>query len=645
MIGLRSYCWAAVLAMLVAAPCLASVAVEEEEVVFRFAAPGAGSVHVVGDFNGWNPTMDLMVLTEAGFEIRLYLLPGTYRYCFLVDGVSKPDPDNPCLEDGGKSCFTLLERAGALEVTLTSGTRAPGALSSVRVTPSVRIDAVAGDEAASLFAAARIAGSIDEKADADLEVGLTEDLVDGEADSGASYLLRCTASYRFERGSLSIFSRPAAELAVGDPLRLIGSVGPYAYPMNLFTRGARFDGTLPLGVDTRLLFASRLSGYRSGLEGTPSESDLFSMRDFVDSDIYGMRFGTTIGAAAISYLYRQDRRPKDGAWRYAALGDELYRGYEKEEIQGVWLSVAGAEGMTAEGEMLFGTNLLSATGAAEDEAAPFRDVSLEAELVRGYRFGARVARSWSGFQSAFVFSHTTLEADEAAGEQAPDGWRSSVEGTVEMKGDPLAIGLRAKLESYSAHSTGSVFWLGRTNFWLDGDEVTCGLIPFLSERDVFEASISAAWKCGPPGDLPWGTGLRASLTQRGTGANGAPLLRELRLSDGIALHPRVEALVDMRGITYDYGGMKRDFVDAYVSVRAHATEKLWCAIGAGVDPYGFDRWLYAFSDHGREAYLEDRGVFDALAASGEEAAMKALIDGEEALAEDWIFTLEAGFTF
>ncbi len=645
MIGRRSYCWTAVLAMLVAAPCLASVAIDEEEIVFRIAAPGAESVYVVGDFNGWNPTMDLLVPTEGGFEIKLYLLPGTYRYRFLVDGVSKPDPDNPCLDAGGNSCFTLVERAGALEVILASGTRALGAPSSDRVSPSARVDVVAGDDAASLFAAAGISGSIGDKTDADLAVGLTEDIVHGAADSGASFLLRCTASYRFDRGSFSIFSRPAGEIAVGDPLRLVGTVGPYAYPMSLFTRGARFDGTLPLGIETQLLFASRLSGYRSGLEGTPSESDLFSMRDFVDTDTYGMRFGTTIGAAAISYLYRQDRRPKDGAWRYSALGDELYRGYEKAKFQGVWLSIAGAQGMTAEGEMLFGTNLLSATGAAESADAPFRDVSLEAELVRGFRVGAKVARSGSGVRSAFAFSHTTLEADEAAGEQGPNGWRSSIEGTVEVERDPLVVGLRAKLESYSARSTGSVYWLGRTNFWLDGDEVTCGLVPFLSERDVFEASISAAWRCEPTGDLPWGTGLRASLTQRGIGSDGAPLFRELRLSDGIALHPRATVLVDMRGVSYDYGGMKRDFIDAYLSVRTQVTKTLWCAIGAGVDPYGFDRWLYAFSDHGRETYLEERGVFDALAASGEEAAVKTLIDGEEALAEDWIFTLQAGFTF
>ncbi len=637
--------WAMSLALLAAAPSFASVAVEEEEVVFRLEAPEASSVHLVGDFNGWNPTMDLMLEADGGFEIRLYLIPGTYRYRFLVDGVSKADSDNPCLDADGNSCFTLVERAGALEVVLARGARAPESLSGARVSPSGGINALVAADAASLFATGRIEGSIDDRADADLTVGLTEDYFEGEADSGAAFLLRCTASYRFERGTLSFFSRPAGELVVGDPLRLIGPVGPYAYPVSLFSRGAHFDGTLPLGVKTWLLFASRLSGYRSGLEGTPSESDPFSARDFVDSDIYAMRFGTKIGAAEISYLYRQDRRPKDGAWRYPGIGDDLYRGYEKEEVQGVWLSFAGAQGMTAEGEVLFGTNSLSATSAAEDDGSSPRDVSVEAESARGYRLCARVGRGWDGIQSAFTFSHTTIEADERGGEQQPDGWRSSVEGTMEIDADPLVFGVRAKLESFSSGATGSVFWLGRTNFWLDGDEIAAGLVPFLSEQDVFEASISAAWKSEPPGDLPWGTGVRASLTQRGTGSDGAPLFRELRLSDGIGVHRRVTALVDMRGVSYDYGTARREFVDAYLSIRARMTKTLWCAVGAGVSPYGFDRWLHAFSGYGREQYLEDYGVFDALAAGGEEAAMQALIDAEEALAEDWVITFEAGFTF
>jgi len=111
------------------------------------------------------------------------------------------------------------------------------------------------------------------------------------------------------------------------------------------------------------------------------------------------------------------------------------------------------------------------------------------------------------------------------------------------------------------------------------------------------------------------------------------------------VHPRVTFLLDMRGVSYEYGGASRDFVDAFLSVRGDLGRGLWCAVGTGVDPYAFDRWLYAFSGHGREEYLMDRGVFRSLAASGEAASMKALFEAEESLAEDWAVTVEAGFTF
>lgn len=632
-------------AALASAPCLCSVAVEEEEVVFRLGATDARSVHVVGDFNGWNPTMDLMVATQGGFEIRLFLLPGTYRYRFLADGVSRPDPDNPCLDPDGNSCFILAQRGEALEIILAKGALAAEARSASSISPSARFDAVASEGSASLFAQARIAGTIDEKIESNLAIGSAEDFAEGKRTTGESFLLRCSASYRFERGSLTVFSRPAREITAGDPLRLIGSVGPYRYPVSLFSRGASFEGTLPLGIETWLLYASRLSGYRSGLEGVPSERDLDAWREYVDSDIFGMRLGAKIDGAAIRYLYRQDRRPRHGAWRSPELGEELYRGFEKEEVHGVWFSLSGYRGITAEGELLFGKNRISATSAGEYESFPFRDVALEAEREHGYRLCAKVRRDGEKTRSEIVCAQTTLEGGGSASGERSDGSRISLGGAMEIEGDPLAIGFGAKLDVYTARNTGSVFWLGRTNFWLDGDEIESGLVPFLSARDVFEVTISAAWRCEPAGELPWGKGIRLTVTQRGSGSSGESVLREIRLSNGIGVHPRIAALVDMRGVSYGYGPIKRDFVDAFLSVRGSVTKTLWCAVGTGVNPYGFDRWLYAYSDHGREDYLLDRGVFGALATQGEAAAMKALLDAEEALAEDWIVTFEAGFAF
>ena len=72
----------------------ATVTVEDEEVVFTIAADGASKVFLVGDFNNWNPTLEKMDHVGNLFEIRLFMLPGSYRYKFVVDGQWVNDPGN-----------------------------------------------------------------------------------------------------------------------------------------------------------------------------------------------------------------------------------------------------------------------------------------------------------------------------------------------------------------------------------------------------------------------------------------------------------------------------------------------------------------------------------------------------------------------
>ena len=46
----------------------------------------AKSVCVVGNFNQWSLQHDCMQGGQNGWELTLYLPPGTYRYAFFVDG-------------------------------------------------------------------------------------------------------------------------------------------------------------------------------------------------------------------------------------------------------------------------------------------------------------------------------------------------------------------------------------------------------------------------------------------------------------------------------------------------------------------------------------------------------------------------------
>ena len=67
------------------------------QVRFALVAPSAGSVSIVGDFNGWNPTSLPLRRASDGrtWEVVVPLPPGRYAYAFMVDGRISRDPVAP----------------------------------------------------------------------------------------------------------------------------------------------------------------------------------------------------------------------------------------------------------------------------------------------------------------------------------------------------------------------------------------------------------------------------------------------------------------------------------------------------------------------------------------------------------------------
>ena len=70
--------------------------VYSKEKTFNFYAPAAKDVYVVGDFNDWKmDEFSKLDRQDSGqWEKSLYLLPGKYRYKFVVDGLWFWDPQN-----------------------------------------------------------------------------------------------------------------------------------------------------------------------------------------------------------------------------------------------------------------------------------------------------------------------------------------------------------------------------------------------------------------------------------------------------------------------------------------------------------------------------------------------------------------------
>jgi 1,4-alpha-glucan branching enzyme len=62
--------------------------------VFRFAAPAAKSVLLVGEFTDWHQHGIPMQKDSNGtWTANVALSPGTHRYRFIVDGQWRDDPE------------------------------------------------------------------------------------------------------------------------------------------------------------------------------------------------------------------------------------------------------------------------------------------------------------------------------------------------------------------------------------------------------------------------------------------------------------------------------------------------------------------------------------------------------------------------
>ncbi|HEX2967158.1 MAG TPA: isoamylase early set domain-containing protein [Syntrophorhabdaceae bacterium] len=68
---------------------------EQTDTTFRFEAPEAQQVSVVGCFNNWDPRANFLESDGNGvWSCTLSIEPGEHEYRFIVDGMWCDDPDN-----------------------------------------------------------------------------------------------------------------------------------------------------------------------------------------------------------------------------------------------------------------------------------------------------------------------------------------------------------------------------------------------------------------------------------------------------------------------------------------------------------------------------------------------------------------------
>jgi len=66
---------------------------QSESFYFEFSHPTARAVRIAATFNNWQPEAEPMHPMGQGYWLKKAILPpGTYEYCFVVDGQWTPDP-------------------------------------------------------------------------------------------------------------------------------------------------------------------------------------------------------------------------------------------------------------------------------------------------------------------------------------------------------------------------------------------------------------------------------------------------------------------------------------------------------------------------------------------------------------------------
>ena len=67
--------------------------ITKKKITFKYYAPEAEAVALVGTFNGWNYEANPLKRNKEGnWSTVVSLFPGNYEYRFIVDGRWKDDP-------------------------------------------------------------------------------------------------------------------------------------------------------------------------------------------------------------------------------------------------------------------------------------------------------------------------------------------------------------------------------------------------------------------------------------------------------------------------------------------------------------------------------------------------------------------------
>ena len=619
----------------------ASIEVDEEEVVFRLADTGASKVSLMGDFNNWNPTMDSMVKRGSVWEVRLYLVPGKYRYMFVVDGENISDPDNPNRDEDGNTFFIFIEEEGVYGIVYEVASDGERTIDEI-YTPYGALTATAVEDYGLFTASAGVDGEIDGSLRGKILIG-TEYETTAE-DPIKAYLVRAKGEWVTDKFRLSAFHR-SGRIGFDDPLSLFTDVGPYAYPLDLFCRGAEASAGWKNSFEGRVFFANRIDGYESGLERSGYNS-LFNGNP-EDKDMIGTSLKGSFKSLILEYMYRYDRGPGERQWR-----DYSVNGYETRTSHGLLFEFGKKNwpGITA--EYLTGLTKLNAVHFTFPSFPdPMEEATdYDSDFEEGNRALVEVSWSRGPFIGLLGWHRTTIERNAEL--LRPDYWDDArmdlFDADVKYESEKMKIGLKVDLLDFGGSGgMGRTFWLQGSNFWLDGDMLRTELLQFLDSKRMWKASLNI--EEGGVEEMPGPYRLEGYLTAKANwDGDGVRSMFEISGGKGMRAGSFLSLHADLRYVSYSDDRWIGDdsFLDFWAGLRGTLGGQGWVALGIGVAPHRFDRWHFDFTGDGRESYLLDQGLFMGVDRfGGEDALVESLGEAEKSLSEEWRLGFEAGFTF
>lgn len=634
----------------------AAIRVEVDEVIFTLKAADAKEAYLVGDFNQWNPTVEPMVREGDEFVVRLFLVAGTYRYKFVVDGETIPDPDNPGPSPERGSPMVLVERSGGL-------------ILSTEIRDEARPTRTASYDARYIGFLFEEDGDTDVRQRVDLGVSATLDHLRARAvvatdDSSWTWSPPRVDAY-FDRGFVQVEAGKFAvrgfendsTWASSDPMGLVGNAGVYGYDAGFDYHGVTGVAT---GKHASLsarwadestrgdVAAASVEDVSAFAAGNAADTTAYAYAyTFSGSDVLSVEGTVNTGAFEVGYIFRNQTGLDPGVWvdvarRPAGFATQTYATREDHHASDGWLAWRSKSA-----KLTFGYGWGGADARAYATASGASDLStpLDAtaattpfDATRGIldtdRFVVGAQKVFTNVRVIARWDWARFDFAGVEGNSEADVHRAHVEATTRAEDWTLTGSVDYTDQKYRDTPDALYIDWPQRNIWLSRwDDMD---VPSMVAIDLVQHAVWSldAYRVGDRVD-----------------AGATALLQTLDLVDA-PVHGSLRAHADatIRGPWYVYGDARwawydRDawdvdesFFDLYVE-GGYRKGAIAVSAGFGLDPWAFDPVVSDFADIGRSEYL--RGAIDGGVRRSDATAIgRALVERERTLADLRVFKLE-----